>query len=135
MVGDFGVEKSGIKGGEQTIHLSNGNAKAGGVEILGFFVVGDFGGEVEPEAHFLDPGLVVEPFLVAAGAPAGKVIGADLRAAFSELFSNQRIGCAIVEQIIKEVPGLTGQAGDFTRAAPVQVAGTVVKWRDCFGGG
>jgi hypothetical protein len=62
MVGDFGVEKSRIKGGEQTIHLSDGNAQAGGVEILAVLVVGAFGGEVELETHFLNPGVVVQPF-------------------------------------------------------------------------
>jgi hypothetical protein len=130
MVGDFGVEKSGVKSGQQTIHLSDGNAQAGGVEIPGVFVIGDFGGEVKPETHFLDPGLVVEPFLVAAVAPAGKVIGADFVASFRELFGNQGIGCAITEQVIEEVPDVTGQAGNFTGAASVQMAGRAVKWRN-----
>ena len=91
MVGDFGVEKSGIKGGQQIIHLRDGNAQAGGVEVLDVFMPGDFGGEVEPEAHFLDPSLVVKPFLVATGAPAGKVIGADVVASLGEFFDNKGI--------------------------------------------
>jgi len=134
MVGDFVIEKSGIKGGEQTVHLSEGNAQTGGVEVLGVLVFGDFGGEVEQETHFLDPSLVLEPFLVTAGAPAGKVIGADVVAASGEFFDNKAIGYAIAEQVIEGVPRVTGQACDFTSASPVQTAGSVVKWRNCFSG-
>lgn len=88
VVGDLGFEDNGVELGEQGIHLGDGDAKAGRVEEGAVVFVDDIVGEVEAEAHFFEPGLLVEPILVPAGMPAGEVIEVEWVSARGGLFDN-----------------------------------------------
>ena len=70
-------EDDGVEVGEQGIHSGDGDAKAGGIEGGPVTLLDDVGGEVEAEAHFFEPGLVVQPVLVAVGVPAREIVDVE----------------------------------------------------------
>jgi hypothetical protein len=88
VVGDLAFEDNGIELGEQGVHLGDGDTKAGRVQEGSVALVDDVGGEVEAEAHFFEPGLLVEPIPVPTGVPAGEVIEVELVSALGEFLDN-----------------------------------------------
>ena len=115
--GDLVFEGGGVEVEEQTVHLGNGDTQAGSVQQRSIGLANDIVGEVETRSHFLEPGLVLEPILVAASMPAGEIVGVELITTAAEFFGNRGVGFPIEEHAIDEIAEVAGETGNLAGAA------------------
>jgi hypothetical protein len=131
MLGDLFFEDNGVEGGEEAKHPADSNPETGFVKEGAVFLLDDVGGEIEAEAHFLEPSLVAKPVLIAAGVPAGEVIDIKGVAMLGELLDDQGVRRTIAEHEIEPLTKVSRQASDLARSAVEGLSGwsfSVLGW-------
>ncbi len=121
VVSDAVLEDGGIEREQKVVHPENGDAEAGFLDELALLCVDDLSGEVEASMLIVEERLFAEPKLVAAGVPAGEVVGVEGIAVAGKFLDDIGVGRAVAEHEIEELADAVGEASDF--AAPTAGGG------------
>ena len=89
--GGIGIGRSDGEAGELVEHLSGGDAQAGFVEIDGVGRGQDVRGELGPGGKLIEPFALLDPVVVAALLPFGKITGGEIFALLAEAQPDVRI--------------------------------------------
>ncbi len=118
-----GVGITGGRGpGEVTEEFANaggGDLEAGFGELDRVAAVQGVGESFPADAHFLEPGLVLEPVLVAGTPPIRDVVGGDALGFGAKVLQDLAIGNAVIEHLVESLADGPREPGDFAAATAV----------------
>jgi hypothetical protein len=116
--GELVFQGERIESEEEVVHLGHGNPEAGFIDEVGVGLIDDLVGKIEAGSHFFEPGLFLDPVLIATGVPPADVVFVQFVAALGKFLDDFGVGGAIAEHDVDELAVLTREPGDFTGSPP-----------------